>query len=308
MAHSLTDLDLENAASAGKTLEIRGYNLTPKLQSNLERVLRSVLDFYEQGPLLPVVYAVVQELALWASLANMRQIFFAEKNRNLENENDLRELEEAFQASLTPESSYEYRRKIRAAGLELVIRIIHDPSGIRFEIVNNAIHSPPLEERLRDNLRRSMQYTTIMDYFGDHPDDQDGRNIGLAFSILMLKEQGLRPELMRLGKQGGGQVSRLEIPFDKSFQSIRDRIMNDETIRPFGSHDLIPGDVVVAEMTTVVCPICENIVDERIFFSDLDVGMVDEAAVVRMRPHWRTTDGACAGCIASYEPAEELMV
>ena len=64
--------------------------------------------------------------------------------------------------------------------------------------------------------------------------------MGLAFSLLMLKEEQLRPELMRMGNIGDINTSRLEIPFDSSFQSIRDRIMNDEEITPFEKKPLIP--------------------------------------------------------------------
>lgn len=302
MSPSLTDIDLETATAAGKTIEIRGYVLSPRLQVNLERVLQIVLRHYKQDGLFPVVYAVVQELALWASLANMRQIFFEERGGDLNLPADLKALESAFQASLNAIELFEYRRKIRARGLFLAIRIVHSLAGLRFEIENNAVHSAALEERLRGDLRQAMQYSNIMEYFRDNPEDQDGRNVGIAFSILMLKEEQLRPELMRLGHKEGGQISRLEIPFDKSFQSIRDRILNDEMITPFGGRDLFPPDRVVQPVQTVVCPVCENIVDERIFFPDVDPGMLDEERVAQVVPHWRPVDGACASCIATYDP------
>ena len=302
MSAPITDLDLENAAVTGKTLEIRGFTLTPKLQNSMERVLRILLIHYDQSGHFPVVYAVVQELALWASLANMRQVYFEEHGLDLGDDGQLNANEADFRGSLSPSSVFDYRRKIRERGLFLAIRIVHGAPGIRFEIMNNAVHNEALEERLRSGLRQAMTYSDIMEYFRDHPEDDIGRDVGLAFSIQMLREQNLRPELMRLGQKDGGQVSRLEIPFDSSFESIRDRILNDEVITPFGTHSLIPPDVEVAEMTTVVCPICENIVDERIFFQDLDAGMIDEESVRSLRPHWSIGDGACASCIASHDP------
>ena len=94
---------------------------------------------------------------------------------------------------------------------------------------------------LRKYLRQAMQYTNIMDYFQDHPEDPQGRNLGLALSLILLRESGLRPDLMRMGKPGSKNYSRIEIPFNvDSYKNIRDKILNDELIVPFEKSNLIP--------------------------------------------------------------------
>jgi hypothetical protein len=66
--------------------------------------------------------------------------------------------------------------------------------------------------------------------------------MGLAFSIIILKESGLRPDLMRISKAGSGAYSRIEIPFVNEYQSIRDKILKDESIVPFERKSLVPPE------------------------------------------------------------------
>ena len=194
-----------------------------------------------------------------------------------------------------------YRAAARARGLYLRVRIVHNHVGMRVEVENNSMHSQPLEERLRQYLSRAMQYSSIMEYYSDHPEDADGRGVGLALALLMLKEEHLRPELMRLGQNDGRTVSRLEIPFDTAYLSIRDRIERGEDIRPFATTISVPAGLAIQDQIYVQCPICQNQVDERVFFPEISTDMLNFDLVRRIRADWAGQQGACASCLATYE-------
>ena len=301
MARQITDLDLETAIQAGKAFELRGTNLSVQLQQNLERVLQAILRHYDRPELLPVIFSVVQELALWASLANMRQIYFEEEDLDLADDEHIDHNEEQFQKSLKNRGATDYGRRIQERGLYLMIRLNHSGAGLRFVIRNNAIHSVALEDRMRRFLRQAMNYSDIMDYYKDNPSDVDGRQVGFAYSILMLKDAGLRPELMRLGQVDDENLSRLEIPFDPGFHSIRDRLARNENLTPFDpAQSLFPDSLEPPPVQTVICPVCQEIVDERIFFDVLDPGMIDTGRLAYIKSDWRIEDGACASCVASH--------
>lgn len=260
---------------------------------------------YDRGTLHPVVLAVAQELCLWASLANMRQVYFSEYGLDLNDPEQLRNREPGFQASINRGREAYYRAEVKSRELYLRVRLSHNSAGMRIEILNNAIHSEPLEKRLREYLAQAMQYDSIMRYYEDHPEDQDGRGVGLALSVLMLKEEDLRPELMRLGKSGDETVSRLEIPFDTTYASIRDRIERGEELRPFSGSGLVPAElppgVAIQDHLSVECPICRNQVDERVFFPEVSPDMLNFERVRVDRGDWSGDQGACASCLAIYE-------
>jgi hypothetical protein len=300
-----TEEKIRSAARNGQTIEIRGYTFSERFQRRLDLSLEACLAVYGRGALHPVVLAVAQELCLWASLANMRQVYFGEYGLDLNDPDQLRNREPGFQASVNRARESYYRAEAKARGLYLRTRLIHNDAGMRIEILNNSIHSESLENRLREYLAQAMRYDSIMRYYEDHPEDQDGRGVGLALSVLMLKEERLRPELMRLGQSGDETVSRLEIPFDTSYDSIRDQIQRGEEPRPFSGVGLAPADlppgVAIQDHLLVQCPICRNEVDDRVFFPEVSVDMLNFERVRVDQPEWGGGQGACASCLATYE-------
>jgi hypothetical protein len=300
-----TEEKLRVAAREGRTIEIRGYTFSDRFHRRLDLCLDLCLSAYGRRELHPVVLAVAQELCLWASLANMRQVYFEEHQLDLSDAQAIDAREAGFQASITQAREEYYRSRTKSRELFLRARITHNEAGLRFEVRNNSLHSVPLEDSLRQYLSRAMQYSSIMEYYQDHPGDQDGRGVGLALALLMLKEERLRPELLRLGQSGDFTVSRLEIPFDKSYASIRDRIERGEDVRPFASDSLLPADlsgaVTMQDLLYVQCPICHNQVDERIFFPEVTADMLDVTRVRQEQIDWQPGSGACACCLATYE-------
>lgn len=291
---------LNKAIANGKALEIQGFTLTESYQSKIEEAIRHILRNYEKEDLVPIVSSVVMELALWGSLANMRQIYFQEHGIDPAEPMGSGAYEDDFQKSITLDSMQNYREAARRRGLFLKTKLTHSHAGLRVEVLSNATHSEHHEERLRKLLRQAMQYNDVMEYFRDNPGDQDGRQLGLAFSILMLREENLRPELMRIGRKGDQVTnSRLEIPFEAEFKSIREMLMNDEMPLPFREPSALPA-INDSLGPLVACPICTQSVSDKVFFQDLPAGMLDETAVRANKPGWKSEDGACASCIAVY--------
>lgn len=296
----LLEARLEQAGARGAPVELRGYTFSRTYQTNLDTALRVILSHAGRADLAPIVHAVAQELCLFASLANMRQVYFEDRGLSLASARDLEEHEEEFLSTVSVDSERDYRDRVRKRGLHLRTRIELKSEALVLEVSNNAYHSPAQEDRLRVYLREAMEAHDIMDYFRTHPEDSEGRKLGLVFSMLMLREQHLRPELLRVGRTDGWMVSRLEAPLSASYQSIRDRIARGEDIRPFEALDLARSQVQVHDIVSVRCPICGRSVDERVFFMPVDDNMIDALRVRANKPDWQPEHGACASCLASF--------
>lgn len=303
MAHAAQQENaLREAVGRGSPVELQGHTLTESYQNRLELAVRVILARYSKDELVPIVNSVVQELALWASMANMRQVYFEEHGLDPRDPVACAAHEDDFQKSLTMDSMRSYKEGARNRGLILRTRITHNDAGIRCEVLNNSLHSEYHEERLRRLLREAMEYKDVMEYFRDNPDDPDGRHLGLAFSVLMLREEHLRPELMRIGRSDETITnSRLEIPFDTGFRSIREMLLKDELPQLFEASAPIPQGIPVEDPGVMMtCPICGQRVSEKVFFQDLPAGMLDDVTVRELRPDWTAAAGACASCIAVY--------
>ncbi|MBI3394590.1 MAG: hypothetical protein HY042_02025 [Spirochaetia bacterium] len=292
----ITRQELEVAVDSGRALTLEGHLFTSGYRKRLGLCLEVCLAAHDRGDLYPVVFAVLQELETRASISNIRRVFFLARGSTGDG---LSEEEEAtFQRVLPAVRVEEMRPKAAMAGLFLRTRLAHAASGLKIEVTNNAPHNAEDEERLRNLLRRAAGYNDVTQYFKDHPMDEEGREFGLAMSLLMLKEAKLQPELMRVGSSDGQFLSRLEIAFDPSFKSIRDRIRQGETIKPFDDTEM--PDVPESTGKRVQCPVCHLQVDERIFFPTVTADMTALDVMQAQRRGWRPEDGACAGCIAMY--------
>ncbi|EMO02540.1 hypothetical protein LEP1GSC116_0707, partial [Leptospira interrogans serovar Icterohaemorrhagiae str. Verdun HP] len=140
--------------------------------------------------------------------------------------------------------------------LKVIIR--HNHTGLAAEVFNNSKSIPFIEERLRKYLASAMEYKNLMDYYNSYPEDKEGKNLGLAFSILMLRETGLKPELLRISSRNDVHISRLEIPFGEEYKSIRKQILKSSIFTNENQEPELPWK-------TSRCSYCGRTVDDRIF-------------------------------------------
>jgi hypothetical protein len=238
------ELELLPAIKEGLSVEMRCYTVTSQFLKNLEITLRSILISYNKAVFFTALFGALQEMIRWSCLANMRTLYYQASDLSLNPSKDVFiENEPGFLSTVSSHSIPEYRKRLKDNSMYIQCLIRHSYSGLSIQIFNHSKFTLNQEEYLRKYLEKAMKYSNIMEYFEDFPTDRDGRAMGLAFSIILLKEAGLRSELMRVGRTGSeGGYSRIEIPFDESFRSIRDLILNDEIITPFEPKPIVPPE------------------------------------------------------------------
>lgn len=239
----LTELELLEGIKEGKTIAMNCYTLTDAFVKNLEVVIKHILNQYDKLDLLPAIFGVVQELANWTCISNMRYIYYSQNNLQISSEEEFIKTEPQFLSSINKINTADYRTQLKENKMYAHMVFRHEVTGLQIKVFNLAEKTLDQEKYLRGYLKNAMSYTNILDYFGDHAEDPQGKNLGLAFSLIILKEAGLRPELMRISRSGQQfAYSRLEIPFIASYESIRDKILNDEPIHPFERKSLVPPE------------------------------------------------------------------
>lgn len=245
MSRYIKESELESGIKEGRRISLNCFTPTAPFLKNLEIVLRILLKNYSKEELIPTIFGVVQELVNFSCLNNMRYIYY-ENNKldptDLDKSRYLQIEPEFLKAVSSPPPKFNFREEIVRRKMNVHTIIEHNTDGLNIQVYNETPHKLNNEAFLREYLKKAMQYENIGDYYQDHPEDSQGKAIGLAFSIIILKEAGLRPDLMRFGKPDQGMCSRIEIPFGNSFKSLRDRILNDESIVPFEKPNLIPPE------------------------------------------------------------------
>lgn len=240
MKKNITEEELEAGIRKGQKIGLNCYTPVSSFLRNLETVIKLVLRQYEKPDLLPTIFGVVQELIAFSCTSNMRYVFYAKNGFSLDSKDKFLEIEPLFLKEVSSQKSFSFREELINRKMNIQIIIEHNEIALNIKVYNKSEDQLDQEFFVRDYLRKAMQYADVNEYFQDHPEDPQGRNIGLAFSIILLKEAGLRPDLMRFGRPGVGGYSRIEIPFTTDYKSLRDRILNDESIVPFEKPNLIP--------------------------------------------------------------------
>ncbi len=285
---------LLRAIETGTRIELTGYVLNDFFRRNLEKFLKLCLENYNKSDLAPVVYSVIQEMLLHGAMSNLREYFYQEEGIDFLDQNAFETSEEEFRKFLNTFDSNAVRNALKTKGLFLKVIIRHNHTGIAAEVLNNSKVIPFMEERLRKYLASAMEYKDLMDYYDSYPEDEDGRDIGLAFSILILRETGLKPELLRISVGEKVHTSRLEVPFGEEYRSIRKKNRNYEGVLSFPkeSHE----QETELPWKTNRCSYCGRTVDDRIFFSKIP----DDVPIKGIPEPVRAGNGICAWCLSSY--------
>ncbi|EKQ85229.1 hypothetical protein [Leptospira kirschneri] len=280
---------LLRAIETGTKIELGGYILNDSFRSNLEKFVKLCLENYNKNDLTPVVYSVIQEMLLQATISNLREYFCQENKIDFFDQNSFDSSEEQFRKFLNTLDPKAVRNSLKSKDLFLKVIIRHNHTGLAAEVFNNSKSIPFIEERLRKYLASAMEYKNLMDYYDSYPEDKEGRNLGLAFSILILRETSLKPELLRISSGKDVHISRLEVPFGEEYKSIRKQILKSSLFTNESQEPELPWK-------TSRCSYCGRTVDDRIFFSKIP----EDIPVKEIPEPVRSGNGICAWCLSSY--------
>jgi len=185
--------------------------------------LKEILEKNNRLDLLDLAYTVVKELVVNATKALMKRIFFVEQGLDIDNPEDWEKGTAMFKEKIKESCLKDYLLKAQALNFKVKVRYIYNKDGLSVEVINNAPIPPIDEKRMREKLKTSMSYDSLADFYADHADNLEGSGIGLAFIIIMLKNQGFDPQYLRIGNQNEETVARVEFPFTPNYVPIRER-------------------------------------------------------------------------------------
>ncbi|TGL63558.1 hypothetical protein [Leptospira sarikeiensis] len=279
----------------GKRIVLHGVAFSQYYKSNLENYLRFCLEYYKKTDILPSALSLAYSLLEMAYKENCRNSYYLEKGWDPLSLESLTERESEFENNWDFSEPLRSRAKLKEEGSILRTTIQHSNTGITLEIANLAPITLEAEEALTEYLSRAKSYENLFEYYEDYPFDEEGRGIGIALAILQFKEIGIDPNLLRFDTADGEHIFRLEIGFENDYVSLRNKLENDEDIRPFRSHSEQEKEgETIFPWKLSVCKICGRTVDDRIFFHSVPPDVVAKAVDL---PY---TEEICAWCLSGY--------
>lgn len=286
---------LIRAMELGKRIVLHGFVLSGYYSSNLENYLRFCLEFYKRTDILPPIASLLESLLQKAYSENCRNSYFRERGWNPTGQESLAERDAEFFSFWNFSEPFAVRSRLKEEGFFLRTTIHHNNTGVALEVANRAEITSEAEEELTEYLSRAKNYENVSEYYEDYPFDEEGKEIGIALAFLQFKELGLNPSLLRYDTADGEHIFRVEVPFGTGYKSIREKIADDEEVRPFP----FPGErekegETLTPWKISICNLCGRTVDDRIFFATVPEDVSLKFADLPVK------NGVCAWCLSSY--------
>ncbi len=205
----------------GKKVVLITSFLSATMEKKLAFVIFKILCKYKKSDLHASLYSMIKELAINATKANAKKIFFDEHQITDENHPEYNLVSKKFKDSLTEDWIVTYGKKAKENMLLVCIVLEHSPSGLVLKVKNTSSINKKDENRMRDKLRKGLQYEDLTDYYVQNQDQTEGEGIGLVLNLFLLRAENIDPSLFRIGNVNGNAVARIEIPFTNDFKSVR---------------------------------------------------------------------------------------
>ncbi len=195
------------------------------VEKEVETALQIIFEKFNKPELAGVLLTCLMELIVNAAKANLKRVIFELNNLNIDDENQYLSGMLKFKNLLVESSYIKYFSNLKNHDYWIKVVFEYDDKGVKIEVINNAHITQIEERRLREKLKKAMQYKDIAQFYLEQGDELEGAGMGIALVIMLMKGLGIDPGLFRIGNIEDKQtLIRLEIPFTDSFVSIRQNI------------------------------------------------------------------------------------
>jgi HD-like signal output (HDOD) protein len=203
--------DYKNAIKAGREIYIQFYHVTPEVESLIVKSMHVYLEQYDILYIKDMLITVVKELVNNAVKANIKRVYFREKNLDINDIESYRQGMETFKDETYGEQMINFDR---LAAAKMVVRISFSSrnDNIIIHVINNA---PILDEELKKidaRSKKAYKYTDISEAFDDVLDDSEGAGLGLIMALMLFKNAGLPAESFKVMRKEKLTVATLTIP------------------------------------------------------------------------------------------------
>lgn len=212
--------DILQRINAGETVQFHMFSLGDSMERQLDFTIAAVLKKYARESLQATIYTCIKELIINATKAAARLAYFHDHGLDPNDPGDIFQANESMRGRLDEAWIKKYGALAKELGHVTLVRIHHEPAGLRLDVTNPKMRATE-EERVRRRLARGMTYDDLVAFYMEHGDQTEGEGLGLMMVLLLLRAEGINPHYFRMGVIDDRTFARIEIPFTGDFQSVR---------------------------------------------------------------------------------------
>lgn len=207
----------------------RFYRYQQKKKREVLNFVYSLLEPFLDHQTLIMVQTIIHEFLSNGQRANLKRVYFSEKQLNIIAKNDYLKGMPDFKNCLLNEDCFsDIKSKAVQEGFWIKLKYEKNENEIFFKIVNN---TPMLKEeakRLQDKVDYALKCTGLMDFYNNHLDYAEGAGLGIALTVFLMRSSHI-------------PVSNLKINVSDFFTEVSFKIkLQGKREKPFSKDELKP--------------------------------------------------------------------
>ena len=188
------------------------------------------------------VINIVRELTNNAVKANLKRIYFKNRNLDITETGDYREGMEHFKDETYMSGGGPATGILMDSEMLVRVSFTTTDDHIQISVTNNVPILDVELKKITSRIEKAGRYRDIAQAFDEVLDDSEGAGLGLIMAVMLLRNCGLDPDTLTIHRRGELTIARLSIP--KKITNNESRIkIADEILKEVDNIPSIPENI-----------------------------------------------------------------
>jgi len=215
------EAQIPELVKANSKISVRSSRMNRQLEQYVLALLTKILVEMDQERFVEMLYTITKELTINGIKANQKRVFFEDEGLDITDTEDYEKGIKDYSKKFSEKMADQYGRRCLARGVYIHLKFNYCKDGLLVEVTNNTPVIKAEEVRMREKMKKSMGYSDIAEFYMDNMDNTEGAGLGIALIMILLKNEGVDPNLFRIITYPDKTIARVEIPFTENYVSIR---------------------------------------------------------------------------------------
>jgi len=204
--------DYQNALSEEKDFFIQFQRFTQDVDSQIIKMIHRYLEHYDLLYHKDTIISIIKELVNNAIKANLKRLYFASVNLNINDNKNYREGMETFKEAVYQGEESKLINALQGSRYMVRVTFSKTDEHLTISVINN---NPILESemnKIKARVNKAYKYHDISEAFTDVLDDSEGAGLGLIMALMVLKNSGFPQNVFTISRNDTLTSVNLSIP------------------------------------------------------------------------------------------------
>jgi len=263
---------IQRSIQGSVPLSIKLYSIPHETEIYIERLLEAFLREMGHDNLKDRISYCLREIALNAQKANIKRVYFLERDLDINNKKDYGEGMKHFKDDTSNNIDY-YLKQLKQHSYYVKI-VFHTKENNFYISVRNNVEITKTEQiRVFDRIARARAFNSVEEAPSTLVDDIEGAGLGIIIIVLMLKRIGLDEDAFDLDFLDGETIATIAIPFSEvhmeKIESLIKEITREVDGLPQFPENIVHLQKLISDPDTEISDIARRISTDPSLTADL---------------------------------------